>query len=164
MSPRFRVSGSKRLTAIFFAAFTTLVMTAAWTVLRPAARTPDEGFLSGAQVQPRVRSILSRSSSDCHSQATRYPWYHVLPWVSRVIDEDVRRGREQLDLSRWSEYPRLRRQRALTGIANQVKDRIMPLPAYLRLHPSANLSDDEVSAVFEWAQKERLRLIMEAVE
>jgi hypothetical protein len=164
MSFRGRRSRSKRLAAIVLAVSIAFVVTAVWTVLRPVTRTADEAFLGGAQVPAHVRSILMRSCADCHSQVTNYPWYHVLPWVSRVIDEDVRRGREQLDFSHWSGYPRLRRLRALTGIANQVRDRLMPLPAYMRLHRSAQLSDEEVTAVFDWAQKERLRLIMEAVE
>jgi hypothetical protein len=132
----------------------------AYSALRPA-RTPDESFLRGAETGAAVRNILFRACADCHSEATEVPWYGTLPWISRLIDEDVRRGREQLNFSRWSEYSRLRQQRALTGIANQVKDGIMPLPEYTNLHPSARLSDSDVNAVFEWAQKERLRLIME---
>lgn len=134
---------------------------AVYATLRDPQRQPDPGFLRGAQVEAPVRGILARSCGDCHSDTTRYPWYASLPWVSRLIEDDVRRGREQLNLTRWSEYPRLKRQRALTGIANQVKDRAMPLPEYLTLHPGAKLSDAEVTAVFDWAQKERLRLILE---
>jgi hypothetical protein len=127
-------------------------------------RMPKAGpsFLKGATVDDGVRAILVRSCSDCHSDGTRYPWYSFLPVVSGVIDSDVARGREQLNLSRWSEYSRLRRQRALTGIANQVRDRIMPLPNYVLLHPSARLSGEDIEAVFQWAQQERLRLILQS--
>jgi hypothetical protein len=78
-----------------------------------------------------------------------------------MIEDDVVRGREQLNLSQWGEYSRIRQQRALTGIANQVRDRMMPLPEYLALHPSARLSDRDIEAVFQWAQNERLRLILQ---
>jgi hypothetical protein len=118
-------------------------------------------FLRGAHVDSRVRSALLQSCGDCHSDSTRYPWYTWLPWISEVVQDDVQRGREQLNLSHWSQYSRLRQQRALTGIANQVKDRLMPLPEYLVLHPLARLSDQEVNAIFDWAQRERLRLIVE---
>jgi hypothetical protein len=133
-----------------------------WSALQPADRPADHDFLSSAQIEPATRDLLIRACADCHSDATRYPWYSVLPYVSRMIDDDVRRGREHLNLSKWSEYSRLRRQRALTGIANQVKDRLMPMPEYVRLHPAARLTDAEVNAVFEWAEKERLRLIIGA--
>jgi hypothetical protein len=127
---------------------------------QPPARVSGS-FLKGAQVDPEVRAILERSCRDCHSDDTRYPWYSFLPGVSRVIQDDVARGREQLNFSRWTEYSRLRRQRALTGVANQVRDRAMPLSEYVALHPSTRLSDAEIDAVFKWAQAERLRLILE---
>ena len=135
---------------------------AALLMQEPEKRIPS--FLTGAQVDTGVRHILEVSCADCHSDSTRYPWYGWLPWISGVIEEDVRRGRDQLNLSRWHEYPRLRQMRALTGIANQVKDRAMPLREYVWLHPSASLTAAEVNAVFDWAEKERLRLIMEGVE
>lgn len=123
---------------------------------------PDVEFLSGAQVDERIRTVLHRSCSDCHSDRTRYPWYSSLPLISGIINEDIARGRERLNLSQWRSYSRLRQQRALTGIANQVRDGAMPLPAYLRLHPTAKLSASDMEAVFSWAEKERLRLITNA--
>jgi hypothetical protein len=81
--------------------------------------------------------------------------------VSRTIENDVMRGREQLNFSHWNNYSRLRKQRALTGIANQVKDGLMPLADYVMMHPSARLSSAARDEVFEWAQQERLRLIMQ---
>jgi hypothetical protein len=130
---------------------------------QPPARV-SASFLKGAQVDARVRAILEHSCRDCHSDDIRYPWYHSLPVISSIIKNDVTRGREQLNFSRWEKYSRLQRQRSLTGIANQVKDRLMPLPEYLKLHPSATLSDADVGVIFEWAQAERLRLIMEGVK
>jgi hypothetical protein len=121
-------------------------------------------FLRSAQADTRVRAILERSCRDCHSDDIRYPWYSSVPVVSDLIENDVTRGREQLNFSRWEKYSRLQRQRALTGIANQVKDRLMPLPEYLKLHPSARLSDADIDIVFKWAQAERLRLIMEGAQ
>lgn len=129
--------------------------------LQPNTRNADARFLRGAQSDFLVRSILMRSCADCHSESTLYPWYARLPWLSGWLQEHVRRGREQLNFTRWDEYSRLRQQRALTGIANQVRDKLMPLPGYLQLHPSAELSDADVQMIFEWAQKERLRLILE---
>ena len=42
----------------------------------------------------------------------------------------------------------------------QIKDRAMPLPMYVWLHPSAKLSDSDIDTVFSWTQRERLRLII----
>ena len=55
------------------------------------------------------------------------------------------------------------RQRLLSEIANQVKDREMPIRSYTLLHAEARLTDAEIEAVFKWTQNERARLIEESV-
>ncbi|HKE21188.1 MAG TPA: heme-binding domain-containing protein [Bryobacteraceae bacterium] len=124
----------------------------------PTVEAPGE-LLGGAQVDARVMGILRRSCADCHSDETRYPWYsYVLP-SAWLVNNDVRHGRERMNLSQWEGYPTLRKERLLSEIANQVKDRDMPLAQYAWIHRGAALSDTEVHAIFEWTQKERVRLI-----
>lgn len=118
-------------------------------------------LLSGAKIDPRVRRALERSCRDCHSDATRYPWYSYVPPVSWLIASDVSRGRKHLNFSRWSAYSIIRRERALSEIANQVKDGDMPLFSYLLLHRDASLSEADAEAIFQWTQAERTRLIEE---
>jgi hypothetical protein len=145
----------------FALALVTIEVIASVATLPPASQRPDGPLLEGAQVPPKVLAILDRSCRDCHSDATRYPWYSYLAPVSTLVSRDVTRGRGFLNLSKWTEYSVIRRQRALTGIANQVKDGLMPLDIYIRLHPEARLSNEEVDLVFDWVQTERMRLIME---
>jgi hypothetical protein len=124
-------------------------------------KSPAAGnaILDGAQIDPNVRAILERSCQDCHSEATHYPWYSYVAPVSFLIRSDVLRGREHLNLSRWSEYSLVRKERSLSEIANQVKDRDMPLPQYTLIHRNARLSEADVDAIFRWTQAERSRLI-----
>lgn len=134
------------------------------TLPRTPAEATQNPILQGATIPPQVLTILDRSCRDCHSNQTRYPWYSYLAPISTLINRDVTRGRGFLNLSQWAEYPKVRRLRALTGIANQVKDGIMPLDIYIRLHPDARLSPQEQQLVFDWTQAERLRLIMQDAE
>ena len=39
-----------------------------------------------------------------------------------------------------------------------VRNREMPLPRYLLLHPEARLSDLDVDYLYQWAKRERKRL------
>ncbi len=129
----------------------------------PKSAGAGQAILSGARVDGRVLALLERSCRDCHSETTSYPWYsHVAP-VSWLIRSDVTRGRRHLNLSRWSEYPLIRRERCLSEIANQVKDRDMPLRQYTWIHRDARLSDADVDAIFQWTQTERARLIAESL-
>jgi hypothetical protein len=116
-------------------------------------------LLTGARIEPPVLAILERSCADCHSDATRYPWYSYVAPVSFLIASDVQRGRRHLNLSRWPDYPLVRKQRLLSEIANQVKEREMPLWIYTVIHRGSPLSAAEIDTVFEWTQAERARLI-----
>jgi hypothetical protein len=127
---------------------------------RPAR--PDQAappVLQGAQIDPQTLSILERSCIDCHSERTHYPWYSYVAPVAWLIASDVSGGRGHMNLSQWQNYPLQRRERLLSEIANQVKDRDMPLWQYLIIHRNAKLSDADIATVFQWTQKERTRLI-----
>jgi hypothetical protein len=130
---------------------------------RPSLDSPPP-LLAGAQIDKTVRQAIERSCRDCHSEATHYRWYSYIAPFSWLIDSDVRRGRERLNLSRWDEYPRVRRERALSEIANQVRDGGMPLWQYTWIHRDAKLSDADAEAIFQWTQAERLRLIVEGLD
>jgi hypothetical protein len=122
----------------------------------------QKALLTGARIDSHAREVLERCCRDCHSEATRYPWYSYVAPVSWWIQRDVSQGRLHLNLSNWEGYSSIRKQRSLSEIANQVKDREMPLREYVWLHPSAKLSPLDVDAVFLWTQAERARLIAES--
>src|SRR6266446_8562646 len=107
---------------ISLCSFVALVVFAS-ILTRPAASDHAAApLLSGARVDPSVIAIIERSCQDCHSDATRYPWYSYIAPVSWLIRSDVTEGRKHLNLSRWPEYPPIRQSRSLSEIANQVKD------------------------------------------
>ena len=120
-------------------------------------------LLAGAHVPAAVRAAIERSCRDCHSEATRFPWYSYVAPVSWLIKSDVKEGREHLNFSRWNEYSLVRRERCLSEIANQVQDGGMPLSSYTWIHRDAVLSPADVDAIFTWTQEERARLISESV-
>jgi len=92
----------------------------------------------------------------------RYPWYSYVFPVSLLIADDVKAGREHLNFSDWPQYSVVRRERALSEIANQVQDGGMPLTIYTWMHRNAKLSEADVDAIFAWTQTERMRLIQGA--
>jgi len=126
-----------------------------------ASEKADAPLLAGAHVPPEVRAALDRSCRDCHSEATRFPWYSYIAPVSVLIKNDVMQGREHLNLSRWNEYSLIRRERCLSEIANQIQDGGMPLSSYTWIHRDAVLSPADIDAIFQWTQQERSRLISE---
>jgi Haem-binding domain len=144
---------------IFLLCTAGLVVVASALTTLPKSGDAGRVLLSGATVDRQVLSIIERSCRDCHSDETRYPWYSYVAPVSWWIRRDVVEGRTHLNFSRWSDYPPLIRQRKLAGIASQIRDREMPLPEYVLLHPDAKLSPADRTALFQWTQDERARLI-----
>jgi hypothetical protein len=129
----------------------------------PRVATNSSGpLLDGAQVPLEVRSVIERACRDCHSDATRYPWYSYVAPVSWLIRADIDQGREHLNFSKWSEYSLVRKERCLSEIANQVQDGGMPLAIYTFMHRDARLSKADAQALFEWTQEERTRLIIQS--
>ena len=125
--------------------------------------SPGTPILTGARIPPKVLARLNSACRDCHSDATHYPWYSYVAPFSILVQNDVRAGRERLNLSKWQDYSAVRRQRFLSEIANQVQDGGMPLPVYTWLHRDAVLAAADTALMFEWTQAERARLIAESV-
>ena len=127
---------------------------AAQLVRPPAAepaRSPNARTIwQDAAVPPEVASILRRSCADCHSLQTSWPGYaHVAP-VSWMISSDVRRARENLDLSDWPAEPDLEKGQ----IGDVVTNHLMPPKRYLVMHPGARLSDAQARAILRWIQSD----------
>jgi len=126
-----------------------------------SVRQPDASSQAAKNdliVPAAVESVLERACADCHSNRTVWPWYsHVAP-LSWLVERDVHRGRDRLNLSNWPRYSVEERRRFLADIASAVKNGEMPLPQYTLMHSKAKLSDAERDAVYQWARLERRKL------
>ena len=115
-------------------------------------------LLQGAQVTPGALAIVDRACRNCHSEETEWPWYSSVAPLSWMIERDVHEAREHMNLSRWEEYSTERRVDLLGRMGAEVRNRRMPLPKYLSLHPEARLSDADITELLNWARGERKRL------
>lgn len=115
-------------------------------------------LLTGAEVNPKVTRIFERSCQNCHSERTDWPWYSYVAPLSWIIENDVNNGRNHMNLSHWDAYTEDRRVELLTKIGVELRNHRMPLPKYLKLHPQARLSNDDMEQLHTWVQGERRRL------
>ena len=124
----------------------------------PRTNPPAPGALAAP---PEVQAILDRSCADCHSHATKWPWYaHVAP-VSWLLVYDVHEAREHMNFSTWQQYSPKRQRNKTREIWEEVEEGEMPLAAYLWLHPEAKLSDAERETLRRWSEA-RVRELDEA--
>jgi hypothetical protein len=152
-----------RRTNLGLAAFGLLLVWLLATVLvhpvpHQASDRASEPLLPGADIPPSVTGVFARACGNCHSEKTDWPWYsHVAP-VSWLVEGDVKRAREHLNLSRWDSLEAADRRMLLTAIATVIENREMPPHKYLVLHPEARLSSEDSIRVIEWTRAERRRL------
>lgn len=111
------------------------------------------------QYKKEIRPIFERSCFDCHSDQTRYPWYHELPVIGKIIDEDINEAREHLDFS--NDFPFIGHgspESDLKEIKKSVMSGEMPPFEYKLLHWRASLSQDEKEAIAKWVADSLERL------
>jgi hypothetical protein len=98
----------------------------------------------------RVYEILRNSCYDCHSYETNWPWYSYVAPISWLISDDVNEGRKEFNFNEYVSYSPKKKLRKLEEIKDQVSEGEMPLDKYLWTHPSANLSEDDRTALYKW--------------
>jgi len=99
----------------------------------------------------KVHSVLKNACYDCHSNNTDYPWYSKIQPVRLMMDRHVKEGKEELNFSEFGSYSTRSQISKLRGLANSIKDNIMPLSSYKLMHKNANLSDEEKNLIINWA-------------
>ncbi len=112
--------------------------------------TPND-ILTVQQVPAEVAGILKESCFDCHSNITRYHWYHRVSPVSWMIDDHVREGKDELNFSDWGKTDLYDKITALEEIGQETRRKTMPLKSYLIMHPKARLSEEQIEILNKWA-------------
>lgn len=116
---------------------------------------PGKGLgtlLQNADMPAQAKSVLVAKCADCHSNETRWPLYARIAPGSWLIERDIVRGREHLNLSRWNEFAADRQEVLEAKIVQQAKAGAMPPIQYLVLHWDARLSSDDVKVLSQLTQ------------
>ena len=115
-------------------------------------------ILREAQIDPETLALVQRACQNCHSEKTAWPWYSRVAPASWLLERDVQQARLHMNLSRWQDYSPEDRLGLLSEIGSAVRNREMPLPRYLLLHPEARLTDAERQQIYRWTRTERGRI------
>ena len=105
-----------------------------------------------------VPLLMQKACGNCHSEQTQWPLYSYLPVVSWALEKDVAEARSHMNFSRWNQYTADEKRALLARIGVKVRNREMPLPRYLLLHPEDRLTDAQIQTIIEWTKTERRSL------
>ena len=88
-------------------------------------------------ISDSVQVVLKNACYDCHSNNTNYPWYANIQPTGWLMARHIKNGKEKLNFSEFGNYSPRRKISKLNGIANSIKDDIMPLSFYKLMHKKA---------------------------
>ena len=100
-----------------------------------------------------VRSVLIKSCYDCHSNNTIYPWYSNIQPVGWLMAYHIKHAKGELNFSEFGNYSQRRQVSKLDGIANSIKDDLMPLSSYKLMHKNARLSTNGKTMIRNWTEQ-----------
>jgi cytochrome c len=115
----------------------------------PAAA--EEPAMQHSSIPVEVQTILAAKCADCHSLETRAPGYARFAPLSWLLERDVVRGREAMNLAAWESYPAIERQIFAAKIVEQTRRHRMPLPQYRMIHWSTRITDANLRTLADWA-------------
>jgi cytochrome c len=104
-------------------------------------------LLRGANMPANARAVLVAKCADCHSNETKWPVYARIAPGSWLIERDIVKAREEMDLSRWGQIPAEKQEVLKAKIVQEAKSGDMPPLQYLALHWTAKLSSGDVQAL-----------------
>ncbi len=91
-----------------------------------------------------VRQVLRKSCYNCHSNETKLAWFDQIVPAYWAVASDVKTARAHLNFSEIGRLPEAQQKAALFEAVNMIQMGAMPLPAYLKLHPDAKVSAEDL--------------------
>lgn len=102
-----------------------------------------------------VQEVFEKACYDCHSNNTTYPWYSNIQPMGWLMAKHIKQGKEELNFSEFGSYSPRRQLSKLDGIANSIRDDIMPLWSYKLMHKNAQFSTIEKTLIINWAERSK---------
>lgn len=112
-----------------------------------------EAFIAETNPPENVKAIFKESCFDCHSNVTKYPWYSSITPINYWMDEHIKTGKKKLNFSKWADYSLKRKEHKFEELWEEVEKKKMPLDSYTWTHSEANLSQEQIDLVVNWAKK-----------
>lgn len=122
-----------------------VVIFAALQFVRPGI--PAQPITAEVKASPQIRQILETHCYSCHSDERRLSWFDQIVPGYWLVRHDVLTAREHLNFSRLGAKPAAAQEAALYEAVNMIQLGAMPLASFVRLHPNAKVSAEEVAAL-----------------
>ena len=119
----------------------------------------ENHILIKENIPDNIKNVLQNACLDCHSNQTKYLWYHQIAPVSWIVNKHIVDGKKELNLSEWGEMDIFDKIGILEEICQEVERKKMPINTYVKMHKEANLSEEQVAELCAWTEKLGLELL-----
>lgn len=116
-------------------------------------------ILKHEQIPDSVQQILKNACFDCHTNNTKYLWYHRIMPVSWMINKHIIEGKDELNFSEWGKLDNYDKIGALEDMRQELEQKTMPIKQYVWMHKEANLTDIDRAAIIAWIDKKGGELV-----
>jgi len=134
-----------RFRALLWTAVVLVVVFVCLQFIRPELTNPP--VTAELQAPPEVKQVLKNSCYNCHSNETKLPWFDKVVPAYWVVTSDVTEARKHLNFSEIGKLPAAQQKATLFEAVNMIQLGAMPLPAYLRVHPGAAVTSEELAVL-----------------
>jgi hypothetical protein len=125
-----------------------IVVLVALQAVRPSI--PVKPATAELQAPPEVRQILDKDCYSCHSDQRRLSWFDQIVPGYWLVRHDILTARDHLNFSTLGSKPAAAQKATLYEAVNMIQLGAMPLPSFLRLHPDARVTPDELTRLKEY--------------
>jgi hypothetical protein len=122
-----------------------LVLLAVLQIFRPGIAAKPAS--AEVEAPPAVRQVLDKDCYSCHSDQRRLSWFDQIVPAYWLVRQDILTARAHLNFSTLGAKPAAAQKATLYEAVNMVQLGAMPLPRFLRLHPNARVTPEELNIV-----------------
>jgi hypothetical protein len=135
-------SGMKTLGKLMVAG---VIIFAVLQLVRPGI--PAKPATREVEAPSEVKQVLQKDCYSCHSDQLRLSWFDEIVPAYWLVRHDILTAREHLDFSTLGAKPAAAQKATLYEAVNMVQLGAMPLPQFLKLHPEARVTPDELATL-----------------
>ncbi|HID70885.1 MAG TPA: heme-binding protein [Desulfobacterales bacterium] len=115
----------------------------------PIDRT-NPAVTADLQAPDDIKTMLTTSCYDCHSNQTVWPWYSYVAPISLQLNSHIKQGRERLNFSTWGEYTVKEQKELASSVVREVSVGNMPKFPYTLAHPAARFNEEQQTRLTNW--------------
>ena len=122
-----------------------LVVFALLQAVRPSI--PEKPVTAEIEAPAQVKQVLAKDCYSCHSDQRRLSWFDQIVPGYWLVRQDILTARGHLNFSTLGAKPAAAQKATLYEAVNMVQLGAMPLPQFLKLHPDARVTAEELATL-----------------